>query len=142
MIDLHAHVLPGLDDGPVTLEDALALARALVDDGVTHVVATPHWTPGLYEHQRAHLEAEAAKFAQALRTLKIPLSLSLGCELRVDAGIPDLVDANEVPFLGTDHAGYRYILLEMPDSHVPPGIERLLRMLLDRKVRALSLIHI
>ena len=42
MLDLHVHVLPGIDDGPRNLDDALKLARALVADGIELVVATPH----------------------------------------------------------------------------------------------------
>ncbi len=42
MIDLHAHILPGIDDGPATMEDACALARAAVEDGIQVMAATPH----------------------------------------------------------------------------------------------------
>ena len=42
MIDLHSHVLPGIDDGPAAIEGSLAFARAAVDAGITEIVATPH----------------------------------------------------------------------------------------------------
>ena len=45
MIDLHSHILPGLDDGARTLEDARELARRAAADGVTAVAATPHVRP-------------------------------------------------------------------------------------------------
>ena len=53
MIDIHCHLLPGIDDGPPNLEAALALAQALVADGITHVIATPHVFPGRFENRRS-----------------------------------------------------------------------------------------
>src|SRR4029077_16553515 len=42
MVDLHCHILPGLDDGPATMEESMAMAQSAIADGITHVVATPH----------------------------------------------------------------------------------------------------
>src|SRR6266478_1384065 len=42
MVDLHCHILPGLDDGPAAFEESLAMAESAIADGITHVVATPH----------------------------------------------------------------------------------------------------
>src|SRR5467141_2739438 len=42
MVDLHCHILPGLDDGPATIEESIAMAESAIADGITHVVATPH----------------------------------------------------------------------------------------------------
>src|SRR6202043_2109784 len=42
MVDIHCHILPGLDDGPKTMEESLAMAESAIEDGITHVVATPH----------------------------------------------------------------------------------------------------
>ncbi len=49
MIDLHCHMLPGIDDGPRDLATSLAMARVAVDDGITLTACTPHIYPGLYE---------------------------------------------------------------------------------------------
>ena len=46
MIDLHCHLLPGIDDGPNTLEESLELCRIAVADGITHAIVTPHIHPG------------------------------------------------------------------------------------------------
>jgi len=42
MVDLHCHILPGLDDGPATMEESAAMAESAIADGITHIVATPH----------------------------------------------------------------------------------------------------
>src|SRR5207342_3261979 len=52
MIDLHCHMLPGIDDGAPTLEVALAMARCAVADGITVTACTPHIYPGLYDNDR------------------------------------------------------------------------------------------
>jgi protein-tyrosine phosphatase len=66
MIDLHCHFLPGIDDGPDTLDEALALARAAVADGITHSVLTSHVDPERYDNQRSNLAQAHADFAQQL----------------------------------------------------------------------------
>jgi len=50
MIDLHCHLLPGIDDGASSMEEALSLARIAADDGITHMVLTPHVHPGRYNN--------------------------------------------------------------------------------------------
>jgi protein-tyrosine phosphatase len=50
MIDLHCHLLPGIDDGAQDLDSALAMARIAVDDGITMTACTPHIYPGLFDN--------------------------------------------------------------------------------------------
>lgn len=52
MIDIHNHILPGLDDGSKDIEQSLAMAEIAVKDGITTIVATPHIITGLYENSR------------------------------------------------------------------------------------------
>lgn len=128
MIDLHCHLLPGIDDGPATLEEALLLARALVADGITHVVATPHVFPGRYDNRRSGIAAEHARFVQALQTYQIPLSTSFAGEVRLTPEALDLLAQGELPFLAGDAAGQsgvpKALLLELPDGQVPLGADR------------------
>jgi len=132
VIDIHCHLLPGIDDGPATLADALALARALVEDGVTHVVATPHVYPGLYNNLRSSIGPVAKFFAAELRQAGLPLHLSWAGELRLTPEVLDLMQQDELPSLGT-HNGLRTVLLEMPDGQVPMGAERFVSQLLQHK---------
>ena len=128
VIDLHCHLLPGIDDGPATLEDALLLARALVADGITHVVATPHVFPGRYDNRRSSIDAEHARFAQALKAYQIPLSTSCAGEVRLTPEALDLLALGELPFLAGPSAGVsgapKAVLLELPDGQVPLGADR------------------
>jgi protein-tyrosine phosphatase len=116
MIDLHAHVLPGLDDGPPTWEESLLMCRQAAEDGITTLVATPHITPGVYANGRDGIAAVAGELEGRLRQAGIPLRIVPAAEIRLDADL--LLDGDGiVPYLGRDDR-QRFVLL-----HVPPRIE-------------------
>lgn len=134
MIDLHCHLLPGIDDGPDTLEQALELARIAVANGITHSVVTPHVHPGRYENDSASVERALATFRGALQAAGIPLQLGYAGEVRLSVEVLAMVEQERVPFYG-EVDGYRVMLLELPHSHVPPGSDALVGWLLDRRIR-------
>jgi protein-tyrosine phosphatase len=134
MIDIHCHLLPGIDDGPPTVEGAMALAKALVDDGITQVVVTPHVYPGRFENWRSSIADEHARFSGLLRQAGLPLQLLRGGEVRLTPEVLDLLARDELPFLG-QVGGYRTLLLEMPDGQVPLGALNFVRHLLKARVR-------
>lgn len=119
MIDIHCHMLPGLDDGPSGIADALAMARLAVEDGVTTVVATPHAFDGWYETARAAAEAAFGALRAAIAAEGIALDLRLGAECHLDERIFDAARRGD---LLTVESG-RYILLELPHEFVPPRLE-------------------
>ncbi len=139
MIDIHCHVLPGIDDGPATVDEALELARACVADGIRHTVATPHVFPGRYENRRAGIARAAEVFRELLDLHRIPLSLSFAGEVRLGAEVIDLVAQDQIPFLG-ECEGYRVMLLELPDAQIPLGALNLVRHLIAEGVRPV-LVH-
>ena len=136
MIDIHCHLLPGIDDGPDTLEQALVLARLAVENGITHAVLTPHIHPGRYENSAAVIQQACAKFRQVLHSEEIPLQLGYAAEVRLSPEVLQLVQQDDIPFYG-ELDGYRILLLELPHSHVPPGSDNLVRWLLDQNIRPL-----
>lgn len=134
MIDLHCHLLPGIDDGPDTLEQALELARLAVSNGITHSVVTPHIHPGRYENDAVSIQQSLNEFRAALLEHEIPLQLGFAGEVRLGAEIPMLIESNQIPFYGTLD-GYQIFLLELPHSHVPPGSDKLVEWLLQRNIK-------
>ncbi len=109
MIDLHCHILFGVDDGPQRLEDSLALARALVADGVTRVVATPHiLDPPL---SAARIAAGIAHLEHEFSARDIVLELISGGENHYTLSLEEM--------RGHSINGSRYLLLEFPHSHFP-----------------------
>jgi protein-tyrosine phosphatase len=121
MIDLHSHILPGIDDGAKSMEQALEMARQAVDDGVSVMACTPHMQPGVYDTTARDVRSGIAALARALEAENIPLTLVEGADVHV---VPDLVekldDGRILPLNGS-----RYFLFEPPHHVVPPGLDRL-----------------
>lgn len=134
MIDIHCHLLPGIDDGPADLSHAMALARQAVQDGVTHSIVTPHIHFGRWENSKAGIRAAVMQFRQALADEKIPLTVGFAAEVRVCAELLTMVPEDQVPYLG-NWGGQRVLLLEMPHSRVLPGMEQIVTWLIERGVR-------
>src|SRR5688572_7333069 len=111
-VDIHCHCLPGLDDGPASMADAVALCRALVQDGVTTVVATPHLLGRFCEPGRASkIRQRVAELQAALLAEQIPLLIHPGADVRIDERLPQLLDAGEALTLAD---ASRWVLLELP----------------------------
>jgi protein-tyrosine phosphatase len=135
VIEIHAHVLPGIDDGPRNLEESLALLSAFVADGVTHVVATPHVHQQVFPlNNRSFNELALQEFKQAIAAHDLAISLSVAGEVRLDEQVIELFERGELPFLGRS-AGLHYLLLELPDGQIPVGTDKLIAWLRERKIQ-------
>lgn len=115
MIDLHCHILPGIDDGAADLSEALAMARALAADGVTAVACTPHILPGLYHNEGPQIRQAIAALQRAVDDASIPLQLLEGADVHMAPNLVAGLRSGRIPSL----AGSRYVLIE-PPHHVPP----------------------
>ncbi len=136
MIDLHCHYLPGIDDGAQTVDEALTLARAALRAGIHTAVLTPHVHVGRYDNTLASIQRSFAAFQQVLASHGVPLNVKIGGEVRIAAEIMPLVEQEQIPFIGQLGAD-RIMLLEFPHSHLVVGGEKLIRWLLDRRIRPL-----
>jgi protein-tyrosine phosphatase len=134
MIDLHCHLLPGIDDGPETLEESLELCRIAVSDGITRAIVTPHIHPGRWSNTRESIERDCASLRAELDQREIPLRLGFAAEVRLTDEVMGQVEREEIPFYG-EVDGYRIMLLEFPHGHVIPGSEQLVAWLMRRNVR-------
>jgi len=110
VIDLHSHILPGLDDGPDRLEGSLQLARELVADGVHLVAATPHVRSD-YPNTTGRIEDGVRELRAALAEVAIPLQVATGAELALDR-LPGLAD-DELRRLSIAGTGV-FLLVETP----------------------------
>jgi len=136
LIDLHSHILPGIDDGARSLDIALQMAQQAVDSGVRHMVCTPHIHKGYFDNTLNTIRHAFNEFQRAIADASIPLSLSYAAEVRVNELIPIWYKQQELPFLG-EYNGKRILLLEMPHSHIPQGLEVLIKWLLKNNVQPL-----
>lgn len=115
MIDLHSHILPGIDDGSRSIEMSLEMARMAVDDGITDMACTPHIYPGLYMNDTAGIIAARDALQRTLDEKGIPLRLTTGADVHLVPGLLQGIRDGKVPCLH----GSRYLLLE-PAHHVAP----------------------
>lgn len=119
MIDLHCHILPGIDDGPPTLAESVALGRAAVAAGTSTIVATPHVSWDYPANTAARIAEGVAEVNAALRREGVDLEVLSGAEIAMTrAG--ELPDAElQALRLG----GGPYLLVECPLSPVASGFE-------------------
>lgn len=120
MIDIHTHILPGLDDGAQTLSDALEMAELALDGGVDTIVATPHSNQlGRFENfDTAHLKHVWSQLRQALQSERIPLQLYLGMEIFASDDLCEKI--HEKALLSLNHS--RYYLVEFAFDEAPEYI--------------------
>jgi protein-tyrosine phosphatase len=123
LIDLHCHLLPGVDDGAKDLNESIEMAKAAVAEGITHIVATPHHNNGNYSNSKEQIIAKVQELQDALQKESIPLTILPGQEPRINGDIlQDYEDGN----LLTLNDAEKYVLIELPSNHVPRYTEKLL----------------
>ncbi len=110
-VDIHCHLLPGIDDGAKDCGDSLAMARLAADDGITTIIATPHQL-GTYGHNRGDdIRRRVAELQQRLDVAEIPLKVLPGADVRIESGMIDALLSGDVLTLGDRR---RHVLLELP----------------------------
>jgi len=138
MLDIHCHLLHGIDDGPRTLDQSIRLARHAVDHGITHAVLTPHIHHGRYNNDVKSIARAGAAFRVALELYSIPLQIALAAEVRICPELLTMIrqdNFHKVCVGGSE--GANVLLLEFPHSHIPPGSEQLIQHLIDHHIRPL-----
>lgn len=136
MIDLHCHVLPGLDDGAATPDETLALLRLAIADGISQMVATPHINPGYFDNKPVTISAALHDVRQLIQQHQLPIRLAAAAEVRLTDQLMPALELGLLPFLGS-WQGQKVLLLELPHSHVPAGTDKLLNWLARHDVIAM-----
>jgi protein-tyrosine phosphatase len=121
-VDIHCHLLPGLDDGAATLEEALAMAQMAVNDGVGTIVATPHQLGSHLKTSGETIREAALQFQQALDQRRLPLRVLPGADVRIEPDLVRKIRGGEVLTLADRR---RHLLLELPHEVFVP-LDRLL----------------
>ena len=121
LIDLHCHLLPGIDDGATTVETSIAMARLAVADGIDCIVCTPHIMPGVYDNDGAAIAAGVASLARRLNAEGISLQLMAGADVHIAPAMLQGLRDGKIPSLNAS----RFLLFEPPHHVVPPQMEDL-----------------
>ncbi|WHY12586.1 tyrosine protein phosphatase [Peribacillus frigoritolerans] len=116
MIDIHCHILPGVDDGPADLNESINMAKKAAEEGITHLFATPHHLNEKYLNIKQDIIGYVLKLNEHLQQNNIPLYVHPGQELRIHREIFTSIEKEEI--LTLDESG-KYLLLELPSGKVP-----------------------
>ncbi len=122
MIDLHSHILPGIDDGAADIDESLAIARELESNGVSHVFATPHVMKGSYNPTRDQIYEATALMNARLSGMGRSLVVMPGAENYPDPVLPSEYRMGQLTTLG----GSDYLLVEAPGVEITETFEELL----------------
>jgi protein-tyrosine phosphatase len=122
MIDTHLHILPGVDDGPATLQESLLLARLLVQEGIHIAVATPHYNDQFPQRHAMEIRERVYNLQQELDRQNIRLEVLAGHEVLIKPGLVEDIQAERLTTLNSS----RYLLLELWESAWIPETERVI----------------
>lgn len=125
MIDLHCHILPGLDDGSPSMAESLEMARMAVSEGISTVVATPHHRKGSFINNADEIREAVNRFNAQLLEQGIPLEVRAGQEVHVGSYLLDDWFERKLLTLG----GSNCMLIEFPSSRIPATIDETLHEL-------------
>lgn len=125
MIDIHTHILPGVDDGAENWNDTLLMARAAVAEGITTMIATPHHANGKFTNIAAEVAEHILRLNEQLIAAGVPLTIRAGQEIRVHDDLLDAWNRKELLSL----ADSNYLLIEMPSSRIPKAMHELIHEL-------------
>ena len=131
MLDLHSHILPGIDDGPLTMEEAVIMARLAVADGITGICCTPHTLNGRYISGAEAVLKRCSELQAVLEKKNIPLELYPGMEIHLtDTTLDSILNGESLTLNNTG----KYVLLEPPPLELPAGLDDLIYRLEARGI--------
>lgn len=118
-IDIHCHILPGVDDGPEDIGESIRMAEMAFKDGISHICATPHIMDGLYDNK-------ASRIAEAIDELRgriaCGIGILFGADVRITLDIIDRIRREEIPTLNDSG----FLLIELPPYIIPPNMDTLM----------------
>ena len=121
MIDIHAHILPSIDDGPETIEESIEICKIAANDGIKKIVATPHTKDGVYEAKSDKILETVEALNLKLKENQIDIEILPGSETHIHEGLVESIRSGDVL---TINNGGKFILFELPFVFIPPGTDK------------------
>ncbi|HPG29586.1 MAG TPA: tyrosine protein phosphatase [bacterium] len=129
MIDIHSHILPGIDDGAPDMAASIKMAKQAFMDGVTDIIATPHYIKGNYDNTLSIVLEKVGELNEALEDNNLPVKIYPGAELYLDIELLNDILTKKAPTLNNGI----YVLIELPIQSIPHGTEEIIFKLLVNK---------
>ncbi|SFD86871.1 protein-tyrosine phosphatase [Lentibacillus persicus] len=122
MIDIHCHILPGIDDGAQAITDSLAMAQTASEQGIHTIVATPHHRNGAYDNEKNDILHYTTQLNDQLKEEDIPVTILPGQETRINGDMIDEINNGQIQPLN----GTKYVFVEFSSNHVPRYAKQML----------------
>jgi len=126
LIDIHNHILPGVDDGPDTIEESIQMAKDAYEQGIQTIIASPHHMNGIFTNEKEDIIQQVQVLNELIEAHEVPVEVIPGQEIRLYEGILEDMKNEELLTLNNS----QYLLLELPFDHVPPETEQVITQLL------------
>lgn len=130
MLDMHSHILFGVDDGPGTMDETMTMLEKAAEEGVTHIIATSHAFHPQFHVSEQTVQTQLNELQQEIQSRNLPITIHPGQEVRLHEGILESIEQNEVLTL----ANSRYLLLELPSQTVPAYTVNIIQLLLAENI--------
>ncbi|MBP1154431.1 MULTISPECIES: CpsB/CapC family capsule biosynthesis tyrosine phosphatase [unclassified Paenibacillus] len=125
MIEMHTHILPGIDDGAKDEQEAILMAHAAVEEGISVIIATPHHANGRFINPGNEIKNRVHAFNMMLKQNRISLKVLPGQEVRIHQGLLEDLEQGNTILLSESN----YLLLELPSSRIPSYTEEMIHEL-------------
>jgi len=127
MVDMHSHVLPGIDDGAQTPEDSIYLIKKMMDLGIKKVIATPHVMIDYYRNTAETINGALAILKAELVKQDISITVEAAAEHMFDEGFGEKVDTDKLMLMKDG-----YVLFELSFINKPPNLIPVIQKILDK----------
>lgn len=132
LLDLHCHLLPNSDDGTEDILTALSLAKVAVEQGISHLLVTPHHFDGKYLNHKRDVIQKAAQLQDELNKMQLPLQVFPSQEVHLHGELLEKIAADDILFMDETE---RYLLLELPHDSIPQYTHKIIFELTARGIR-------
>lgn len=116
LVDIHCHMLPGIDDGSKDWVTSMKLAQDAVKNGITHAVVTPHTLNGKYLNHKQDVVRLTKMYQDMIDDADLPLKVFPGMEVRLSGDLVSAIENDDILYCDEDGT---YMLLEFPSDDVP-----------------------
>ena len=128
MIDMHSHILFGVDDGAKMIEESICMVELAVKEGITDVIATPHAFSPHFNVAKEEVIGQVRLLNAVIKEAGYPIDIHVGQEVRLHEHLMSNIEEEKAMTL----AGSRYVLLELPSYSVPSYTTHIIQLLLSK----------
>lgn len=127
MIDIHAHILPGVDDGPNTIKESMEIIKLAIEEGITDIIATPHVYNPHYNVPAELVYEKINLLTLEINKYELPITIHAGQEIRIQHSTVEKLSDGEILAL----AKSRYVLIELPNDGIPLYTEQVIQRIIQ-----------